>query len=608
MSVTLFRSYPGIPRHKTGWSNQEIAEFYRIADIMRQAGLAVEAESGTSDEGDPWFVFARAETGDVIAHFARVDGLFLAASSLTSDIYRGGDVRQVIDQMLRRHPLMIPQGVTGGRLLLHPSVVLTAFVAAAFIVASDEAQAKTLDDVLQTAFTPNPLGDDQAEARPDAGPVLLGARGDTVGPAGKPNDASRIAVPDAMSASAASEKQKAYQFALLSAVIMACEFASREVAVTVNDQSATELGPDGLATLVLSARLTPMLQEATAPSNLQPMITDHEAKSVPDDLLQQDALVNTFFAGASMDVVGVDDPSSAVESSNTEWVDLLRVSLREDLRGATHKLGPLSVEVDVVLGSASFDQLVSNPAVKAGPAGQEAIRPTLSLVSEDSSTPTVVFVNLIDLVGSTRAAGGQFLNAFLVDMGAPRDYGDLNVVLVEHADALAAGEEVSLNVEPTSATTRDRIADDMTSDEVASNAAKAPEGPIAAKQSEKTSAASAPVKSAAPVNAPESSQEPPQAAVEPQIVRAVGHVLDKGDYKNLVLTDAVDVLLYHGGNVTVHNFELGKDRLWFYLPESEISSTKYHFVNDTDLVLEFSSGDSLTLFDVFKGDLGYGLI
>ena len=152
MPVTQFRSYSEAPSHGGGWRNQDLAEFYRIADIMAQAGLAVEADSGASDEDDPWFVFMRAQTGDVIAHFARIDGLFVAVSALTQEIFRGVDVRHVVDQMLKRHPLMIPQRPNGARLLLHPSVVLTAFVAAAFVIASDDAHAQTLDDVLQSTF------------------------------------------------------------------------------------------------------------------------------------------------------------------------------------------------------------------------------------------------------------------------------------------------------------------------------------------------------------------------------------------------------------------------------------------------------------------------
>ena len=46
------------PNKKKVWSNQDIADFYRAVDILQQAGLSIEIDSGHTDEGDPWFVFS----------------------------------------------------------------------------------------------------------------------------------------------------------------------------------------------------------------------------------------------------------------------------------------------------------------------------------------------------------------------------------------------------------------------------------------------------------------------------------------------------------------------------------------------------------------------
>ena len=148
MSIVQLRWGASREKQPQGWSTQEIAEFYRIADIMARAGLRVEIDQGVTDEGEPWLVFVRPETDDVVAHFARIDGFFVSVSSLTQDIYRGRDMRSVINQMLERHPLMVPRSGQGGALFLHPSVVLTAFVAAAFVMAIDEARAQTLEEIL----------------------------------------------------------------------------------------------------------------------------------------------------------------------------------------------------------------------------------------------------------------------------------------------------------------------------------------------------------------------------------------------------------------------------------------------------------------------------
>ena len=75
--------------HPRYWKNQDIADFYRAVEILKQAGLHTEVDSGVTDEGDPWFVFLRPENGDVIAHFALVDNVFVAVSSINHKVYRG---------------------------------------------------------------------------------------------------------------------------------------------------------------------------------------------------------------------------------------------------------------------------------------------------------------------------------------------------------------------------------------------------------------------------------------------------------------------------------------------------------------------------------------
>ena len=87
MSVTFFKFKTAkVAAKPKFWDNQEIAEFYRAVDILKRAGLNTEVDSGVTDEGDPWFVFIRPETGEVIAHFARIDGHFIAVSSLNQEV------------------------------------------------------------------------------------------------------------------------------------------------------------------------------------------------------------------------------------------------------------------------------------------------------------------------------------------------------------------------------------------------------------------------------------------------------------------------------------------------------------------------------------------
>lgn len=111
------------------WSNDELAELYRVVDILSRTGVAIDTDKGLSDEGDPWFVFCRADTGDVIVHFARIGGQFVAVSAVTDDAVRGPNFRKVAEALVNRQPLIVPPPVAGQKLFLHPAVLLTALVA-----------------------------------------------------------------------------------------------------------------------------------------------------------------------------------------------------------------------------------------------------------------------------------------------------------------------------------------------------------------------------------------------------------------------------------------------------------------------------------------------
>ncbi len=130
MSAVVFAFDSGRSYHRP-WQNHELAEFYRAIDILGRAGLAVIPDMGVSDEGDPWFAFCRADTGDVVVHFARIDGLLVATSIASKDIVRGPELRNIIDAVIRLEPLSLPVANADRRLFLHPAVVLTAFIAAA---------------------------------------------------------------------------------------------------------------------------------------------------------------------------------------------------------------------------------------------------------------------------------------------------------------------------------------------------------------------------------------------------------------------------------------------------------------------------------------------
>lgn len=119
------------------WTSQELAELYRISEVLGRAGMPVEMDSGLSDENEPWFVFFSPETGDVIAHFARISGEYVAVSTASGDLLRGTSFRDLVQNIVNDQPLVVPSKPSGNvtRLFMHPTTVLAAFVATALVQA-----------------------------------------------------------------------------------------------------------------------------------------------------------------------------------------------------------------------------------------------------------------------------------------------------------------------------------------------------------------------------------------------------------------------------------------------------------------------------------------
>lgn len=129
------------------WNQQELAEFYRVESVLGAAGIAVDMDRGVSDEGDPWFAFCRPENGDVIIHFARYDGFYIAASGALGQVLRGRDFRELVDAFIARQPLVMPGHKQDNKVILHPSTLLTALVATALFLL--EHQKANASDLLQ---------------------------------------------------------------------------------------------------------------------------------------------------------------------------------------------------------------------------------------------------------------------------------------------------------------------------------------------------------------------------------------------------------------------------------------------------------------------------
>lgn len=77
-SAEIFR-FPGRAggNNNGAWNTQDLADVYRCVDLFARNGLMVEASSGMSDEGDPWFALEDVMSGEAVVHIARIDGFFI---------------------------------------------------------------------------------------------------------------------------------------------------------------------------------------------------------------------------------------------------------------------------------------------------------------------------------------------------------------------------------------------------------------------------------------------------------------------------------------------------------------------------------------------------
>lgn len=136
--IPLFsRSRLQTSEKKEGWSNQDLAELYRIEAALVQAGIAIDTELGETDEGEPWFAFCRADTGDVLIHVAIIDGQYHIAGASSSVLVKGYSFTDIVRQFMSREPAFLLGTSRHNNVMIHPSSVLIAVFAAICLI-SDE--------------------------------------------------------------------------------------------------------------------------------------------------------------------------------------------------------------------------------------------------------------------------------------------------------------------------------------------------------------------------------------------------------------------------------------------------------------------------------------
>lgn len=123
------------------WTTAELGELFRVAHVLRQSGMTIETDMGLSDEGDPWFVFYSVQSEDVIAHFARINGEIVVHGLSSGGVVSGVNLHDVVRRLQPVQAMEQQQKSQADRsVVLHPFMLLVAFVAASFL-ATEESQA-----------------------------------------------------------------------------------------------------------------------------------------------------------------------------------------------------------------------------------------------------------------------------------------------------------------------------------------------------------------------------------------------------------------------------------------------------------------------------------
>ena len=545
MGIALFKTKQTQPEvKKRSWDNQDIAEFYRATDILKQAGLNTEVDSGVTDEGDPWFVFIRPESGDVIAHFAQIDGVFVAVSSLNREVYKGKDIRGIVDQMLNTHPMLLPQNKSGGRLLIHPTAALTAFLAAAFILNIDGVKASNLSEILTATVLDNNTSIDYVSGSVEYTP--------------------RSELTKSMFADLSSSS---YNVAILG------------VALIAHELSINETVPDENSELVAGLDRINMQKDESNENSDRVVTIESEQQRGPEYNNNLTQSFDTFVALASETEIGKASDKEGHTSTKVKVKYKQELTLQESSNEGVNSL-PSATKDSWNNNDLTF--FPKNEANNSNAVIQNQIRlerdSQFDLVSQVGSTGigNVSDLNLTVLMKNFKST---FQASFVSDA----------VLLPDNLDDISVSTEAIKVLSMQPLTVYDVIKTPQ-QETLPAFGGLFPEvkqvetnlNPLASNSFQENELI-------------EIKQIDPIVPVYEKPI--IGHSL-KNTGEVLRLTDAIDVVFYTGGNEKITGFELGTDLLWFFLSEDELMSSQSSVNLQGDLEINFGDVGTLTFLGI----------
>src|SRR5262245_34608005 len=102
-----------VRRHRTDWSKEEVGYLERAAHFLRKLGISVETDHGVTDEGEPWFVICDDGSDEVLAHFCRIRGRYIACAPFLERSLTGHVFADLIECFLDRYAAVAVQPACG---------------------------------------------------------------------------------------------------------------------------------------------------------------------------------------------------------------------------------------------------------------------------------------------------------------------------------------------------------------------------------------------------------------------------------------------------------------------------------------------------------------
>jgi hypothetical protein len=541
MNVTLFKPKNSFVRsEKNSWTTQEMADFYRALDILKQAGLDTEGDSGVTDEGDPWFVFIRPESGDVIAHFAQINDEFVAVSSINQEVYKGINIRNIVDEMLERHPMLLPQSKNGAKLLLHPTAALSAFLAAAFILTMDGVKAGSIRDIF-LGVEPN---------------SVTGINGGTV-------PLMVNAKPEQLKSVFSELNPSNYNVAILGVALIAHELSQTEfnlnkhmksddVLVGISAEENNEMVEPN-EHIIVGSNYRRDFQEnaASGSSNDVDLSTESESE---EKILKKEALSNVTKIDKFAEESNVFEPAiSNIQSLTAEYEVFLGHSdllLKTNYQSNDANDRSSGTDKSQEINQISFEPEISQNKVEV-PVLLESIHDALEKI------PSIFGAEVIDSLGVSEATRGELK---LVSLKLIDDND------ASQQDLFPALKGVTASISPI----------DLENIENAGYISPTAAG---------------------------SEMDDVSLELPIYTLPILGHSLVGSDDKLLLSNalDAIDVVFYEGGNAEISNFELGTDLLWFFLSTDELLTAKNSINDSGDLIVDFGDIGTLTFLSMVTG-------